>query len=55
MLCAYSFISVRWQSRSQASRNRHSGVSVLVLGLAMPFLFEMPKPPSCAISVPQRC
>ena len=46
MLYAYSFILIRRQSQVAGPAEIatfHSGVSVLILGLAIPFLFEMPE------------
>ncbi|MBX7483931.1 DMT family transporter [Qipengyuania sp. 6D47A] len=45
LLYAYSFILIRRQSQVAGPTEIatfHSGVSVLILGLAIPFLFEMP-------------
>ena len=46
MLYAYSFILIRRQSQVAGPAEIatfHSGVSVLILGLAIPFLFDMPE------------
>jgi S-adenosylmethionine uptake transporter len=46
MLYAYSFILIRRQSQVAGPAEIatfHSGVSVILLGLAVPFLFEMPE------------